>query len=427
MSNDHATMSSQSDENALLVTCRCQLCNGAIEFDANELNGRESAKVECPHCKMETIIFAPRSPLPPVISNEAFIHQLLQLSESERGPLYAKKLEEIRLKAVTRKIHVVEPVVELPSECELLTPKQFPDFIGQNRVKARLDLAIAAAKSKGEALPHVLLVGPAGLGKATLASIVAKAMGAGITKNNGALITKAGDLCGVLTNLEEGDVLFIDEIQLLQRATAEYLHPAMEEFKMDIIIDQGPDARNVRLSLPRFTLVGTTPRPERLSRNLLSLFPIVESLDAYTSEELAAIARQFANGSELKIDESAVARVARTSDGTPMDVLNRLKHVRDFAHVKGERIISPELAEAALKMLVSHGQKQEASENRDAIPSEVRREVWRRDGGKCVRCGSRERLEFDHIIPVTKGGSNTARNIELLCEICNRAKAASIQ
>jgi hypothetical protein len=110
-----------------------------------------------------------------------------------------------------------------------------------------------------------------------------------------------------------------------------------------------------------------------------------------------------------------------------MDILNRLKHVRDFAHVKGESIITPEVVETALKMLVAHDQKQTANENRDAIPSEVRREVWRRDGGKCGRCGSRERLEFDHIIPVTKGGSNTARNIELLCEICNRAKAASIQ
>jgi len=160
---------------------------------------------------------------------------------------------------------------------------------------------------------------------------------------------------------------------------------------------------------------------------LLSLFPIVESLEAYSNEDLATIARHFANARKLAVDANTASRIARSSDGTPIDVLNRLQHVRDFAHVKGEGIITLDVAEAALKMLASNDDSQKANENRDAIPSEVRREVWRRDGGKCVKCGSRERLEFDHIIPFTKGGSNTARNIELLCEICNRAKSATIQ
>jgi Holliday junction DNA helicase RuvB len=316
---------------------------------------------------------------------------------------------------------------ETADQIERLTPKQFPDFIGQNRVKARLELAITAAKSRSEALPHLLLVGPPGLGKATLASIIAKAMGAGIKRTSGSLITKTGDLVGLVTNLEEGDVLFIDEIHLLQKTIEECLQPAAQTFKLDWIIDQSPNARSVHLNLPHFTLIGTTPRPERVSRNLLSVFKIVESLDAYTNEDLAAIARQFANALKLGVDETSASRIARSSDGTPIDVLNRLHHVRDFAQVKGEGIITLEVAEAALKMLASHNERQEASENRDAIPSEVRRAVWRRDGGKCVKCGNRERLEFDHIIPVTKGGSNTARNIELLCEICNRAKSALIQ
>jgi Holliday junction DNA helicase RuvB len=324
---------------------------------------------------------------------------------------------------------LVVPAAQPPpaDQIELLTPKQFSDFIGQNRVKARLELAIMAAKQRGEALPHLLLVGPPGLGKATLANIIAKAMGAGIKSTSGSLIRKGGDLPGLLTNLEEGDVLFIDGIHLLQKTFEEYLPPSAQSFTINVTIDQGPNARSVRLNLPRFTFIGTTPRPDRVSRNLLSLFPIVESMDAYSNDDLASIARRFANVLKLGVDETTALRIARSSDGTPIDVLNRLQHIRDFAQVKGDGIIKLEVAEAALKMLASHDEKQDASENRDAIPSDVRREVWRRDGGKCVRCGSRERLEFDHIIPVAKGSSNTARNIELLCEICNRSKAASIQ
>jgi Holliday junction resolvasome RuvABC ATP-dependent DNA helicase subunit len=252
-------------------------------------------------------------------------------------------------------------------------------------------------------------------------------MGSSLKCISGPSIQKGGDLAGLLTNLEEGEVLLIDEIHRLQKSIEENLYPAMQDFKLDIILDQGQNTRDVRLSLPRFTLIGTTPRLDRLSRNLLSLFPIVESLDVYSNEDLAAIANRFVNALNLGVEPTAIQRIAYSSDRTPLDVLNRLQHVRDFAHVNGKEIIALEIAEAALKMLVPHDQKQAANENRDAIPSEVRREVWRRDSGKCVKCGSRERLEFDHIIPVIKGGSNTARNIELLCEICNRTKAALIQ
>jgi hypothetical protein len=150
-------------------------------------------------------------------------------------------------------------------------------------------------------------------------------------------------------------------------------------------------------------------------------------MDAYSIDELAAIALRFAKSVEVEIDVDAAGKIARSADGTPIDVLNRLQHVQDFAHVKGNGRITLEIAEAALKMLASSDEKQEAGENRDAIPSAIRREVWRRDGGRCVKCGSRENLEYDHIIPVSKGGSNTARNIELLCETHNRAKRDLIQ
>ena len=252
-------------------------------------------------------------------------------------------------------------------------------------------------------------------------------MGVNVKATSGATINKCSDLAGLLTNLEEGDVLFIDAIHRLQRTIEEYLYPATKDFTLDIIIDQGSNARSARLNLPRFTLIGSTTTKERLTPNLLSCFRIIENMDDYSIEELATIARRFATSIEVEIDADATARIARSADGTPIDVLNRLQHVRDFAHVKGNGKITLEIAEAALKMLASSAEKPVASESRDAIPSAIRREVWRRDEGKCVICGSRKNLEYDHIIPVSKGGSNTARNIELLCEVHNREKRDLIQ
>ena len=338
-----------------------------------------------------------------------------------------KICEELLLKMNAEQIAAVEPVHQVLWKRERLTLKQLPDFIGQNRIKARLELAIAAAKLRNEALDHILLIGLPGSGKATLANVIAKVMGANIKTTSGPTITKAPDLAGPLTNLEAGDVLFIDEIHRLQRTIEEYLYQAMKDFQLDIILDQGPNARSVRLNLPRFTLIGSTTAKERLTPNLLSCFRIIENMDDYSIEELAAIARRFATSIEIEIDADATDRIARSADGTPIDVLNRLQHIRDFAHVKGNGKITLEIAEAALKMLASSDEKPVASESRDAIPSAVRREVWRRDEGKCKKCGSRKNLEYDHIIPVAEGGSNTARNIELLCQDCNRAKSDLIQ
>jgi Holliday junction DNA helicase RuvB len=329
--------------------------------------------------------------------------------------------------AALNQMLVINPAEYLRLKREQMTPKGFSDFIGQNRIKARLELAVAAAKLRGESLGHILLVGTPGSGKATLATVIAKVMGTNVKAASGLTITKAPDLAGLLTNLEEGDVLFIDEIQRLQRTIEEYLYPAMKDFKLDIFIDQGPNAREVRLNLPRFTLIGSTTAKERLTPNLLSCFRIIENMDTYSIEELATIARRFAAVIKVEIDADATDRIARSADGTPMDVLNRLQHVSDLAHVNGNGKITLEITDSALKMLSSSDEKEYVSDSRDAIPSTVRREVWRRDGGKCARCGSRKNLEYDHIIPVSKGGSNTARNIELLCESCNRSKSASIQ
>ncbi len=308
-----------------------------------------------------------------------------------------------------------------------LRPSLFADFTGQAKVKERLEIAVAAARQRGESLDHILLSGPPGLGKTTLASILAKAMGSNMKATSGPTIEKASDLAGLLTNLEEGDVLFIDEIHLLPKTVAEYLCPAMTDFKLDIIIDQGPNARSVRLNLPRFTLISTTTRKERVIHTLLSSFPIVEQFVDYSAEELATIVVRFAELMNFEIDANAADRIASSAGGTPLGALNRFRRVRDYAQVKHDGRITVDVANEALQMLGSAEQVPKSIPGRENIPSDVRREVWRRDGGKCVKCGSRENLEYDHIIPISRGGSNRSRNIELLCESCNRSKGASIE
>src|SRR6476620_280218 len=183
-----------------------------------------------------------------------------------------------------------------------LRPSLFSEFTGQAKVKERLEITVAAARQRNEAIDHILLSGPPGLGKTTLANIIAKAMGANVKSTSGPTIEKAADLAGLLTNLEEGDVLFIDEIHRLQKTIEEYLYPAMEDFKLDIIIDQGPNARSVRLNLPRFTLIGATTRSGLLSAPMLTRFGMRERLDYYVAEQLQAIIVRSANLLNVEIE-----------------------------------------------------------------------------------------------------------------------------
>ena len=232
-----------------------------------------------------------------------------------------------------------------------LRPSLFSEFVGQPSVKERLEIAVQAAKQRGEAMDHLLFSGPPGLGKTTLAHIIAKSMGAGIKCTSGPTIEKAGDLAGLLTNLEEGDVLFIDEIHRLQKTIEEYLYPAMEDFKLDIIIDQGPNARSVRLNLPRFTLVGATTRSGLLTAPLLTRFPIRERLDYYQAEQLQKIIVRSANLLGLEVESSGAHEIARRSRGTPRIANNLLRRVRDYAQVRGDGKITETAANQALAML----------------------------------------------------------------------------
>lgn len=232
-----------------------------------------------------------------------------------------------------------------------LRPSVFTDFTGQAKVKERLEIAVQAARQRGEAIDHILLSGPPGLGKTTLANIIAKAMDSNLKSTSGPTIEKAADLAGLLTNLEQGDVLFIDEIHRLQKTIEEYLYPAMEDFRLDIIIDSGPSARSIQINLPRFTLVGATTRSGMLTAPLRSRFGLINRLDYYTEDELALIIERSAGLLDIGIERAGAMEIAARSRGTPRVANALLRWVRDFAQVRCAGFIDEPTADAALAMI----------------------------------------------------------------------------
>ena len=232
-----------------------------------------------------------------------------------------------------------------------LRPSSFDQFTGQARIKERLHIAIEAAKGRSEPLEHLLFFGPPGLGKTTLAYIIAEEMGSDIKSTSGPTIEKPGDLAGLLTNLKEGDILFIDEIHRLSNVVEEYLYPAMEDFVIDIMIDQGPNARSVRLEIPRFTLVGATTRGGLLSAPLRSRFGLTNRLDYYCPEYLKAIVLRSARILNVDIDDDGALEIASRSRGTPRIANNLLRRVRDYAQVRADNRITRDVADRALEML----------------------------------------------------------------------------
>ncbi|AIQ70614.1 MULTISPECIES: Holliday junction branch migration DNA helicase RuvB [Paenibacillus] len=232
-----------------------------------------------------------------------------------------------------------------------LRPRYLGEYIGQNQVKENLKIYIEAAKMRSEALDHVLLYGPPGLGKTTLANIIANELGVNLRTTSGPAIERPGDLAALLTNLQQGDVLFIDEIHRLHRTVEEVMYPAMEDFALDIMIGKGPSARSVRLDLPPFTLIGATTRAGLLSAPLRDRFGVVSRLEYYTIDELSFIVSRNAELLGIEILGDAAEEIALRSRGTPRIANRLLKRVRDFAQVRGDGIITPEIAGESLKML----------------------------------------------------------------------------
>jgi Holliday junction resolvasome RuvABC ATP-dependent DNA helicase subunit len=358
-----------------------------------------------------------------------FLAELARISDEH--PLFVKP-EECREEPVNTLLDVQRRIEDLLNRPELerrlnaittpiltlrdrfgrlrdIRPMWFADFVGQDRAKERLEVAVEASRRRGETLPHVLLVGPHGMGKATLGHLVSFTTKTVIRAMLGEEIDNAAFIPGAVDRAK-GRFIFLIE-------NAERMRPPVREEMLRFI------------NLPGFTLVCTTTRMERLPDAMLSRFSIKLEFTEYTREELAAIGQRLAIGLGLELDQPALAELAKHSDGTPRGVLNSLRYVKDYALVKSESLtITAETVVAALGAGGASAQDiDDAGQDRHAIPSSVRMEVWRRDGGKCVKCGGRERLEYDHIIPIAKGGSNTARNIELLCENCNRSKSDRIE
>ncbi len=229
-----------------------------------------------------------------------------------------------------------------------LRPKRLDDYLGQTKVKESLGIMIAAAQGRGEPADHILFSGPPGLGKTTLATVVANELGASIRTTSGPAIARTGDLAAILTNLEEGDVLFIDEIHRLNRMVEEVLYPALEDFELDIVVGKGPAARSIRLDLPRFTLIGATTRTGLLTGPLRDRFGVAFRLQYYTPEELSLIVCRSASILNVAIDEEGALEIARRSRGTPRLANRLLKRVRDWAQVRGDGAITEDVAAEAL-------------------------------------------------------------------------------
>jgi holliday junction DNA helicase RuvB len=248
---------------------------------------------------------------------------------------------------------LIEAAARSPEDREFdvaLRPRTLEEFVGQERVKEQLSLLLDGARQRGESVDHLLFSGPPGLGKTTLAQIVAHEMGAGFQPTSGPALDRPSDLAAILTNLADGDVLFVDEMHRMPRAVEEVLYPALEDFSLDVVLGKGPTARSIRLELPRFTLVAATTRPGRITLPLRERFGFSPRLDYYGAQDLTRIVRRSAGILEVRIDDEGAAEIARRSRGTPRIANRLLRRVRDFAEVRHDGAIGGEVARAGLSL-----------------------------------------------------------------------------
>ena len=304
-----------------------------------------------------------------------------------------------------------------------MRPQRLLDLVGQDKIKDSLAVLIANARKCEGTLDHILLCGPLGYGKSTLAHVMAKEMGVNIKITAGPVIERQGDLAAILTNLREGDVLFIDEVHRLGRAVEEVLYPAMEDFVLDLVVGKGSGARSIQLKLPRFTVIGAATRVAQVNDRLRSQM-LVYDFTPYDVDDLARIIVFLAKQQGISIDTQAAKIVADGSHGSPGRAATLLMKVHKIAVTNADGHITPQIAKDSLSVFGSV--EPLPVRDRLPIPDDAKLFVWQRDNGRCVICGSQEKLEYDHIIPISKGGSNTARNIQLLCEKHNRSKGADL-
>ena len=304
-----------------------------------------------------------------------------------------------------------------------MRPQRLLDLVGQDKIKDSLAVLIANARKCEGTLDHILLCGPLGYGKSTLAHVMAKEMGVNIKISAGPKIERQGDLAAILTNLREGDVAFIDEIHCLGRAVASVLYRAMEDFVLDLVVGKGSGARSIQLKLPRFTVIGAATRVAQVNDRLISQM-LVYDFTPYDVDDLARIIVFLAKQQGISIDTQAAKIVADGSHGSPGRAATLLTKVHKIAVTAADGHITPQIAKDSLSVFGSV--EPLPVRDRLPIPDDAKIFVWQRDNGRCVICGSQEKLEYDHIIPISKGGSNTARNIQLLCEKHNRSKGADL-
>lgn len=301
-----------------------------------------------------------------------------------------------------------------------------PDiFIGQKKILEKINILVEKAKTTNNPLPHMLLVGDEGMGKETLARIIAQQLNSNITISFGDCIEKAGDIIGILTNLNERDIFLIKDIEKLNKIVKDFLYPALHSYQIDFVIDKGPYAKQVKFNLKQFTLISTTSQLDKLDTNLARTFFSIYRFAPYSTEEISQLILNKSRLLNVVCDEESIKYISQKANGVPAEAVSLFNKVVKYAELSGVKLITNEVIQECLVLSESEYEADKKDIGRN-IPGEVRREVWRRDEGKCVECGSQEKLEYDHVIPVTKGGSNTARNIRLLCEVCNRKKRDNI-